>query len=617
MSGVLEDFDENDSEQADMSEIGIRKLRALARGQEYPISEHDQEHAAGLSPPVLDKVEVSDVPASVEAPRAPKVKAVFKDEVPYGPLGMTKFLEGSLKPAQKEPDVIIRDNRMLTRAQYKQALDGFLSSALDDLAHHVKPVPVYNVGNEIDSGEFGTVYEATAPGGEPVVVKRFHDSSARNETAALEALVAINHKNLVRVRDVVREYDHIVGIVMDKVEGCTLREVLADGRMNYTTFIGVASQLLDAVDYLHTKNVYHGDIKPENVKIRSDGTLVLLDFGLARVLRPGVESSVGTKQATTVGTARYMAPEQLSGRIPEPTEVSDISSTAKVLYEMLNGRVPESADDVDADVFAEYPGAFMPRMLTEVSRALARQAFMKPNDRGDADDLLYNCEGDTPIPGEDPAFVIYGEKSYTDEENHYLTEIAEESPDVFQNLFAHSFKVLLAEVGHGILPEHFTSYAQSMLRLRKPDEVQGRTIQYAYDTVYGLVRDARLPSIFALAQHDVAQSLEEYVSSSVLEHSETRIFRTIKRATTMLRTAVAVRALEEAADVNLEQTKGGLSTNQLCAIASGMFAVGSLGEYALGSPVLAALSGSISIFSGVIASRDAAYSLYTRFRSDK
>ena len=54
MSGVLEDFDENDSEQADMSEIGIRKLRALARGQEYPISEHDQEHAAGLSPPVLD-----------------------------------------------------------------------------------------------------------------------------------------------------------------------------------------------------------------------------------------------------------------------------------------------------------------------------------------------------------------------------------------------------------------------------------------------------------------------------------------------------------------------------------------------------------------------------------
>ena len=140
-----------------------------------------------------------------------------------------------------------------------------------------------------------------------------------SERFAWEAkiIAALNHPNISTLYDIGPNY-----LVMELVEGPTLGDRIKEGRLSLEEASAIARQIADALDYAHEKGVVHRDLKPGNVKIRPDGLVKVLDFGLAKVggtpVAPSDESptmTVGQTQAGMIlGTAAYMAPEQAKGK---------------------------------------------------------------------------------------------------------------------------------------------------------------------------------------------------------------------------------------------------------------------------------------------------------------
>jgi serine/threonine protein kinase len=130
---------------------------------------------------------------------------------------------------------------------------------------------------------------------------------------------------------------------MEMVEGPTLTDRIKEGALSLDTASGIARQIADALDYAHEKTVVHRDLKPGNVKIRPDGVVRVLDFGLAKVGGGAVVQSdhsptltMGETEAGMIlGTAAYMAPEQALGKPVDKR--ADIWAFGVVFYEMLSG----------------------------------------------------------------------------------------------------------------------------------------------------------------------------------------------------------------------------------------------------------------------------------------
>jgi serine/threonine-protein kinase len=157
------------------------------------------------------------------------------------------------------------------------------------------------------------------------------------------ALAAFNHPNIAAIHS----FENVEGVqllVMEMVPGGTVRELLANGPLPLERSLEVARQTAAALQAAHAKGILHRDLKPANVKVTPDGTVKLLDFGLAKAL--GISSGVDLSNSPTVdgdpstkgavlGTAPYMSPEQARGM--ELDERSDVWAFGCVLYEMLTG----------------------------------------------------------------------------------------------------------------------------------------------------------------------------------------------------------------------------------------------------------------------------------------
>ena len=162
----------------------------------------------------------------------------------------------------------------------------------------------------------------------------------------VQAVAALSHPNIVAIHDVGTEQG-VTFAVMELLEGATLRQVLAEGRVPVRTALDYALQIAQGLAAAHARGFVHRDIKPENLFITSDGQAKILDFGLAKALGPQ-ESPVPPDGATTIssptptapglilGTAGYLSPEQATGR--QVDHRSDIFSFGCVLHEMVTGR---------------------------------------------------------------------------------------------------------------------------------------------------------------------------------------------------------------------------------------------------------------------------------------
>ncbi|SEP84123.1 serine/threonine protein kinase [Microlunatus flavus] len=188
--------------------------------------------------------------------------------------------------------------------------------------------------------------------GRSVAVKQLRPDLATDPTfqarfrREAQSAAGLNHPTIVAVYDTGEEPDPRTGvsipyIVMELVEGPTLRDVLRDGRKILPErALELTAGVLDALGYSHRAGIIHRDIKPANVMLTTNGTVKVMDFGIARAVAD--TSATMTQTAAVIGTAQYLSPEQARGETVDAR--SDLYSTGCLLYELLTGRPPFTGD---------------------------------------------------------------------------------------------------------------------------------------------------------------------------------------------------------------------------------------------------------------------------------
>jgi Tol biopolymer transport system component len=208
----------------------------------------------------------------------------------------------------------------------------------------------YEIKRMLGAGGMGEVYHAhdtrlrrdVALKILPDLFREDPDRLARFRREA-EILASLNHPSIAAVYGL-EEADGVYALVMELVPGPTLAERIANGPIPVEEVLDIARQLVDALDAAHEQGIVHRDLKPTNIKVRDDGTVKVLDFGLAKVIRrdggastPSRSSDDGeaTGIGVVLGTASYMSPEQAQGRVIDTR--TDIWAFGCVLREMLTG----------------------------------------------------------------------------------------------------------------------------------------------------------------------------------------------------------------------------------------------------------------------------------------
>jgi serine/threonine-protein kinase len=196
----------------------------------------------------------------------------------------------------------------------------------------------YRLIRRLGSGGMATVYLARDERlGREVAVKRLHADSPEEMARRLEREArvgaSLNHPNIVTVYDTGTDSEGVV-VVMEYVEGETLGAALRRGRLDPDRAMTVLSGTADALDHAHAAGVVHRDVKPGNILLRRDGQVKLVDLGIAQA---AAETRV-TRTGSVLGTAAYMAPEQLRGG--NVCSETDVYALAAVAFEALSGRKP-------------------------------------------------------------------------------------------------------------------------------------------------------------------------------------------------------------------------------------------------------------------------------------
>ena len=180
------------------------------------------------------------------------------------------------------------------------------------------------------------------------------DRLARFEREA-KVLASLNHPNIGAIHGF-EESGATKALVLELVEGPTLADRIADGPIPVDESLAIAKQIAEALEAAHEQGIIHRDLKPANVKVKADGTVKVLDFGLAKAFQPeasGASASesptisltaAATQMGMVIGTAAYMAPEQAKGK--PVGKQADVWAFGVVLYEMLTGTRPFAGEDV-------------------------------------------------------------------------------------------------------------------------------------------------------------------------------------------------------------------------------------------------------------------------------
>ena len=242
----------------------------------------------------------------------------------------------------------------------------------------------YQVTAKIGEGGMGEVYRArdtkldrdVALKVLPEAFTSDPDRLARFEREA-KVLASLNHPNIGSIHGF-EESGDTKALVLELVEGPTLADRIKGGPIPIDEALPIAKQIAEALEAAHEAGVIHRDLKPANIKVREDGTVKVLDFGLAKALDttpqgdPSLSptmTAAATQMGVIMGTAAYMSPEQARGKPVDKR--SDIWAFGAVLYEMLSGRRPFEGRDVSETLGAvlrlepdwdTLPGDTPPRM---------------------------------------------------------------------------------------------------------------------------------------------------------------------------------------------------------------------------------------------------------------
>jgi Tol biopolymer transport system component/tRNA A-37 threonylcarbamoyl transferase component Bud32 len=331
----------------------------------------DAENAGTVSRVTPDRERDVERIVHLALERSAEQRAGFLDEACRGDAGLRQAVEELLA--------------------YESAASAFLASPAANVAtaarrssapalHAGQRLGTYTIVSSLGAGGMGQVYRARDEAlGREVAVKvlppeftQDHDRLARFEREA-RVLAALNHPNVATIHGVERvpstgpNETATEAIVLELVEGDTLEERLSHGgRLALAEALGIAQQVAEALEAAHAKGIVHRDLKPANIKIRPDGVVKVLDFGLAKAVRTETAAldvshsptvTIGaTAEGVAIGTAAYMSPEQAAGRPVDGR--TDVWAFGVVLYEMVTGRLPfrgDSAPELLAAIFSEAP----------------------------------------------------------------------------------------------------------------------------------------------------------------------------------------------------------------------------------------------------------------------
>ena len=268
----------------------------------------------------------------------------------------------------------------------------------------------YEVAGLIGVGGMGEVYRATDANLKravaikvlPASVSADPDRLARFQREA-EILATLNHPNVAAIYGFEKAAG-LTALVMELVEGTTLADRIAQGPIPLDEGLAIARQIADALEAAHERGIIHRDLKPANVKVREDGSVKVLDFGLAKIISPDPAGSAtsasqsmsptlsvhATMQGVILGTAAYMSPEQARGRAVDRR--TDIWAFGCVLFEMTSGSRPFDGDDIaetiGAVIHKDPPWEALPtdtpaRLRTVLQRCLEKDPKRRLRDVGD------------------------------------------------------------------------------------------------------------------------------------------------------------------------------------------------------------------------------------------
>ncbi len=255
----------------------------------------------------------------------------------------------------------------------------------------------YEVGDLLGRGGMAEVHRGYDTRlGRPVAIKMLRTELARDSTflarfrREAQAAAGLNHSSIVAV------YDHgedvaveaggapvkVPYIVMEFVDGRTLRELITErGSLPPGEALRMTEGVLDALAYSHRSGIVHRDIKPANVMIAADGSIKVMDFGIARAMADA--NATMTQTSAVIGTAQYLSPEQAQGQPVD--ERSDLYSTGCMLFELLTGRPPFLGDSAVSIAYQHVgepplPPSRLVEGLSDDIDAVVLHSLAKPRD---------------------------------------------------------------------------------------------------------------------------------------------------------------------------------------------------------------------------------------------
>jgi Tol biopolymer transport system component len=285
-----------------------------------------------------------------------------------------------------------------------------------------KPIGHYHIVAKIGAGGMGEVYRARDTKlNRDVAIKVLPESMAADPDRLArfdreaEALAALNHPNIAIVHTVVDR-----AIIMEFVAGEDLSVRIARGPLPLDEALPIASQVAEALAAAHDAGIVHRDLKPANIKVTDAGVVKVLDFGLAKAVAPAgadpfgpgaasdvANSPTGTQLGTILGTAAYMAPEQVRGKAVDKR--ADVWAFGCVLFELLTGTRVFDGDDIAGTLalvltkepaWDTLPAATPPRVRELLRRCLIKNPHLRLRDIGDARFEIVDAIAGRPLPPE-------------------------------------------------------------------------------------------------------------------------------------------------------------------------------------------------------------------------
>ena len=272
----------------------------------------------------------------------------------------------------------------------------------------------YRITAKLGEGGMGAVYQATDTRlSREVALKILPEKFSRDRQRMgrfqreAEVLASLNHPHISIIHGL-EEANGVRALVLELVEGPTLTERIAEGPIAVEKALRMALEVAQALEAAHEQGIVHRDLKPANLKITPEGTVKVLDFGLAKALETGVSTQElansptltleATQEGVVLGTAAYMSPEQARGKAVDKR--TDIWSFGLLLFEMLTDKgmyTGKSFTETLAAVIHQEPSLeelpeATPRKIHELlGRCLRKDPRMRLRDMGDARITIDEC----------------------------------------------------------------------------------------------------------------------------------------------------------------------------------------------------------------------------------